>query len=262
MSEHCIQIRKAGKNFTAAHGRIPVLRNFNLDIKTGELVCIVGPSGCGKTTLLNLIAGLDRPDEGQVLHNGNPVNHVDPQRIVIFQELGLFPWLTVRENVEFGLKAKGLKPDERRQLSEHFLRMVRLWNFRDACIHELSGGMKQRVAFARALVLDPEVLLMDEPLTALDAQTRDALHLEIQRIWKETGKTIIFVTHNVREAVCLGNRVVVLSAPPTTIKRVYDVDLPRPRQIEDPGIIEIVREVLRNLKAEIDRVKKEENDAG
>jgi NitT/TauT family transport system ATP-binding protein len=186
------------------------------------------------------------------------VETASPRRLVIFQELGLFPWLTVNKNVEMGLRLKRISSAQIEKVSVKYLEMVNLSKFRDYYVHELSGGMKQRVALARALAVDPEVLLMDEPFTALDAQTRDMLHDELQNIWAETGKTIVFVTHNVREAVCLGDRVIAMSASPGRIKASYPVNLPRPRHIESPGVIEMVRPVLDELKLEIERSRHEE----
>jgi NitT/TauT family transport system ATP-binding protein len=256
-----LKIENVSKFFTTSNGILPVLKNINLEIKQGEFVCIVGPSGCGKTTLLNIIAGLEHPSEGRVLYKGKPLNGTDPDRLVIFQELGLFPWLTVQKNVEFGLKIKKILHKEREAIVQKYLEMVNLVKFKNSFIHELSGGMKQRVALARALVMDPEILLMDEPFTALDAQTRDILHDELQGIWARTKKTIIFVTHNVREAVCLGERVVVLSAAPAAIKALFPVALERPRNIENHDLIDIVKLVLAELKSEIEKVlKKEIND--
>jgi NitT/TauT family transport system ATP-binding protein len=174
-------------------------------------------------------------------------------RILIFQELGLFPWLTVAQNVEFGLKMAGLPRGERREKAAHYLRMVHLSDFGDSFIHQLSGGMRQRVALARALATEPDVLLMDEPFAALDAQTRDLLHDELERIWAETGRTIIFVTHNVREAARLADRVVVFTFRPGRIKREFVVDLPRPRQIEDGSVAGMAREILNELREEINK---------
>jgi NitT/TauT family transport system ATP-binding protein len=192
------------------------------------------------------------PTSGAILYKNNPARNIGPDRLVIFQELGLFPWLTVQKNVEFGLKVKGINKLLRKKMAEEYLQMVNLAHFRDFFVHELSGGMKQRVALARALIVDPDVLLMDEPFAALDAQTRDKLHEELQKIWIKTKKTIIFVTHNVREAVCLGERVIVFSASPSKIKAAFDIKLPRPRQIEQPGLIETVRPILDELRPEIE----------
>ncbi|MBM3253253.1 MAG: ABC transporter ATP-binding protein [Candidatus Omnitrophica bacterium] len=256
-----LKLENISKYFIGRNGKLPVLKNINLEIEEGEFLCIVGPSGCGKTTLLNIIAGLERSNSGVVLHKGKSVDMASPERILIFQELGLFPWLTVQKNVEFGLRLKKISSKEREKIALEYLDMVNLIKFKSAYIHELSGGMKQRVALARALAINPEVLLMDEPFTSLDAQTRDILHVEIQKIWSITKKTIVFVTHNVREAVCLGNRVIVFSSTPTEIKAIFRVDLERPRHIEDHGLMEIARLVLSELKFEIEKVFEEEFSA-
>jgi NitT/TauT family transport system ATP-binding protein len=231
----------------------PALQNIDLEIEQGEFVCIVGPSGCGKSTLLHLLAGLDRPTTGEITVDGNPVQGPGTDRILLFQELGLFPWLTVRQNVEFGLKMAGVSRDERRDRARVFLRMVHLSHFEDHSIHQLSGGMKQRVALARSLALGPKILLMDEPFAALDAQTRDMLHDELERIWKETSPTIVFVTHNVREAVRLGDRVLLMSFRPGRIKSQFQVTLPRPRHVEDSDVARLSKEILGQLREEIDR---------
>jgi len=256
-----LKVSNVSKQFTGRNGRLQALKDIDLEINDGEFLCIVGPSGCGKTTLLNIIAGLENVYKGRIIHNGEFVNSTGPDRVVIFQELGLFPWLTVIKNVEFGLKMGKVPAGIRKETAMKFLDMVNLLKFKDAHIHELSGGMKQRVALARALAMDPEVLLMDEPFTALDAQTRDILHDELQKIWQQTGKTIIFVTHNVREAVCLGDRVVVMSSQPGRIKASFDIELPRPRQIEDSGVMDIVRPILKELRFEIQKSFEEEYDA-
>ncbi|MCX5633307.1 MAG: ABC transporter ATP-binding protein [Phycisphaerae bacterium] len=256
-----IEICDLSKSFKGRNGELAVLQNINLEIKNGEFLCIVGPSGCGKTTLMNIIAGLDLATSGKVLHKGKLIEGISPERLVIFQDLGLFPWLTVQKNVEFGLKLKKLSPKERQEIALEYLDMVNLIHFKDAYIHELSGGMKQRVALARALAINPEILLMDEPFAALDAQTRDMLHMELQKIWAKTKKTIIFVTHNVREAVCLGDRVIVFSSLPAVIKSSFAVNLERPRRIEDYGLMEIVRQILAELQFEIQKVFEEEFDA-
>jgi len=196
-----------------------VLDNVNLLINKGEFICITGPSGCGKSTLLNIIAGLESASCGRVILNDSVVKDAGIDRAVVFQESALFPWLTVIDNVEFGMKMAGIKKEERKRRAMEYLKMVHLRKFKDSYIHQLSGGMRQRVALARALAIDSQVLLMDEPFSALDSQTRGILQLELQRIWMETKKTIIFVTHNIEEAVVLADRVVVMSANPGKIKR-------------------------------------------
>ncbi len=227
------------------------LDDINLEVRAGEFVCIVGPSGCGKSTLLHLVAGLQAPTSGEILVDGKPVQGPGTDRILIFQDHGLFPWLAVGQNVEFGMKMKGVPKAERNQRTLHYLQLVHLAKFKDSYIHQLSGGMRQRVAIARALATEPDVLLMDEPFASLDAQTRDLLHDELERIWSETGRTIIFVTHNVREAVRLGDRVVLLTFRPGRVKSEFPVDLPRPRSLEDPQVALAARAVLDELREEI-----------
>jgi NitT/TauT family transport system ATP-binding protein len=238
---------------TAKGERLLALDRINLQVKAGEFLCIVGPSGCGKSTLLHLIAGLHQQTSGQVLIDGKPIQGPGTDRILIFQELGLFPWLTVGQNVEFGMKMKGVSKAEREEKIRQYLRLVHLSQFKDSYTHQLSGGMRQRVALARALATEPDVLLMDEPFAALDAQTRDLLHDELERIWAETGRTIIFVTHNVREAIRLGDRVALLTFRPGRVKSEFRVHLPRPRHLEDVAVARAAREVLDELREEINR---------
>lgn len=234
------------------------LDHINLQVKAGEFLCIVGPSGCGKSTLLHLIAGLQQPTSGTVLIDGQPVSGPGTDRILIFQELGLFPWLTVADNVEFGMKMKGMLKSDRKLKVGYYLRLVQLSQFANNYIHELSGGMRQRVALARALATEPDVLLMDEPFAALDAQTRDLLHDELERIWEQTGRTIIFVTHNVREAARLGDRVAVFTFRPGRVKREFPVVQPRPRQIEDQAISHCAKVILDDLREEINKSLEQE----
>ncbi|MBO0910605.1 MAG: ABC transporter ATP-binding protein [Acidobacteria bacterium] len=243
---------------TNSKGRLIALKDINLEVQPGEFLCIVGPSGCGKSTLLHLIAGLHRQTAGEVLVDDEPVQGPGTDRILIFQELGLFPWLTVGENVEFGMRMKGVEKRERETKVRDYLRLVHLQQFKDSYTHQLSGGMRQRVALARALATEPDVLLMDEPFAALDAQTRDLLHDELERIWAETRRTIIFVTHNVREAVRLGDRVVLLTFRPGQVKHEYDIDLSRPRHLEDVHVAASAREILDDLREEINKSLKEE----
>ena len=247
LSEICLSYR------TQVGERLLALDHINLQVRAGEFVCIVGPSGCGKSTLLHLIAGLQTQTSGEVLVDGNPVQGPDTDRILIFQEHGLFPWLTVAENVEFGMKMKGVPKAERTEKMRHYLHLVHLAKFEKSYIHQLSGGMRQRVAIARALATEPDVLLMDEPFGALDAQTRDLLHDELERIWSDSGRTIIFVTHNVREAVRLGDRVVLLTFRPGRVKSEFPVNLPRPRSLEDPQVALAARDILDELREEINR---------
>jgi NitT/TauT family transport system ATP-binding protein len=253
-TKESIELSGVFRSYANSQGSFtPALQNIDLEIEQGEFVCIVGPSGCGKSTLLHLIAGLDKPTTGQIIVDGDPVKGPGTDRILLFQELGLFPWLTVRQNVEFGLKMAGVSKAERKERARIFLRMVHLSHFEDHYIHQLSGGMKQRVALARSLALRPKILLMDEPFAALDAQTRDMLHDELERIWKEASPTIVFVTHNVREAVRLGDRVLLMSFRPGRIKAQFEVALDRPRHVEDSDVAQLSKEILGQLREEIDR---------
>ena len=238
---------------TKSGERLLALDNISLAVNPGEFLCIVGPSGCGKSTLLHLIAGLNPQTSGKVLVDGAPVSGPGADRILIFQDLGLFPWLTVGGNVEFGMKMKNIGKAEREEKIQYYLRLVHLSDFRGSYIHQLSGGMRQRVALARALATEPDVLLMDEPFAALDAQTRDLLHDELERLWAETGRTIIFVTHNVREAVRLGDRVALLTFRPGRVKQEFAVDLPRPRHMEHTDVARTARDILDCLRAEINK---------
>jgi NitT/TauT family transport system ATP-binding protein len=205
------------------------IESFSLDVSAGEFVSIVGPSGCGKSTLLDILAGLTKAAAGQILIDGKDVTGPALDRGIVMQGYALFPWRTVRKNVEFGLEMKGTPPSERKDISTKYIELVNLTGFEDRYPHELSGGMKQRVAIARALAYDPEVLLMDEPFAAVDAQTRETLQDELMRIWEKTGKTIVFVTHSIDEAVLLADRVVVMSPNPGNIRAIVEVELPRPR---------------------------------
>lgn len=229
------------------------LDRINLSVQPGEFLCIVGPSGCGKSTLLHLIAGLHKQTSGRVFVDNKAVDGPGTDRILIFQELGLFPWLTVGQNVEFGMKMQGIPRAEREEKTRYYLKLVHLAQFQESYTHQLSGGMRQRVALARALAAEPDVLLMDEPFAALDAQTRDLLHDELERIWAETGRTIIFVTHNVREAVRLADRVALLTFRPGRVKTEFPIDLPRPRQLEDVDVARTARGILDELRDEINK---------
>lgn len=254
-----ISLRDVSLTYTTNSGeRLSALKDINLQVRQGEFLCIVGPSGCGKSTLLHLIAGLHSQTSGEVLANNSPVKGPGTDRILIFQELGLFPWLTVAQNVEFGMRMTGIAKDERQEKVRKYLRLVHLQQFAGSYVHQLSGGMRQRVALARALAIGPDVLLMDEPFAALDAQTRDLLHDELERIWAETRCTVIFVTHNVREAVRLGNRVVLLTFRPGQVKCEYEIDLARPRHLEDAQVANCAGQILKDLREEINKSLEEE----
>lgn len=254
-----IRLEGVGKTFAQRGGAgYTALDDIAFEVGKGEFVSILGPSGCGKSTLLNLVAGLERADRGRVEANGKIVTAPGPDRIVVFQDHALYPWLTVLENVAFGLKQKGIKKKERRERAMEQIRTVHLGKFADRYPHELSGGMKQRVAIARALVMDPEVLLMDEPFAALDEQTRLLLHKELEQIWLNTRKTILFITHNIREAVTLSERVLVMSTRPGRIKKEFRVQAARPREPGDSVLHHIERQIMDTLAAELEKVAKEE----
>jgi sulfonate transport system ATP-binding protein len=250
-----LSVEGVSKWFRSNGSAVHALDDVTLRVREGEFVCLVGPSGCGKSTLLNLIAGLQKPDRGTVLADGRPVTGPGTDRMVMFQEPALFPWLDVLGNVTFGLELqRQLDRAARREIAMAHLRLVGLEKFSRASIHELSGGMKQRVALARALAPNPRALLMDEPFAALDALTREQLYGDIQRIWQEHRKTIVFVTHNVREAACLGDRVVLFSPHPGRVREEFRIDLPRPRDINSVELArystEIIRALRRHLEAE------------
>jgi len=250
-----LEITGLAKSFPPRNGGGPnaALRDVTLEVAEGEFVCLVGPSGCGKSTLLNIVAGLESPTAGSVRVGGREISGAGADRGMVFQEAALFPWLNVLQNIEFPLKAVGVPRAERHDRAGHFLRMVHLSRFADAYVHELSGGMRQRVAIARALAMDPKILLMDEPFAALDAQTRDILHEELQQIWQETRKTILFVTHNVREAAYLADRVAIFSAHPGTIKRVLPIHYPHPRDKENMLIARAANVILEEVKDEVEK---------
>ncbi|MFJ4623758.1 ABC transporter ATP-binding protein [Streptomyces sp. NPDC088812] len=239
------RVEHVSKSFDGPAGQQLVLDDITLDVASGEFVTLLGASGCGKSTLLNLVAGLDRPSAGAISTDGPPA--------LMFQEHALFPWLTAGRNVELALKLRGVAKPERRAEAERLLELVRLKDAYGKRVHELSGGMRQRVALARALAQGSRLLLMDEPFAALDAITRDVLHDELTRIWRETGLSVLFVTHNVREAVRLAQRVVLLSSRPGRIAREWTVDIPHPRRIEDSEVAELSSEITGQLREEIRR---------
>ena len=244
-----LTIRGVSKSFRGARGEVQALDLVDLDVEEGEFVCLLGPSGCGKSTLLALVAGLEKPDSGVVLAHGDPVLGPGRDRMVMFQEHALFPWRTALGNVMFGLELKpGLPRAARREVAEYYLDLVGLSAFAHAAVHELSGGMKQRVALARALAPNPTVLLMDEPFAALDAMTRERLYGDLQEIGRKRKKTILFVTHNVREACVLGDRVVVMSPHPGRIVETFAVDLPRPREINGIGVAQLATRINATLR--------------
>jgi len=232
---------------------MPALIDINLEIQEGEFICLLGPSGCGKSTLLRIIAGLIPASSGQITINGKAIDGPGPDRAVVFQDYALFPWMSVRDNIEFGLEARKLAPGARKDISNKLLKVVGLADFADRYPHHLSGGMKQRVSIARALAVDPSLLLMDEPFGALDAQTRRSLQDELLRIWREYRKTVIFVTHSIEEAIYLSDRIVVMTARPGRIKEVITIDEARPRDMAGSAMNHRQREVRAVLNEEIER---------
>lgn len=240
-----VRIQHVSKSFPGPAGPQQVLDDISLDMAPGEFVTLLGASGCGKSTLLNLVAGLDTPTAGAVTTEGRPA--------LMFQEHALFPWLTAGKNIELALRLRGVPKPDRKPEAERLLDLVRLGGAYGKRVHELSGGMRQRVALARALAQDSRLLLMDEPFAALDAITRDVLHGELTRIWAETGLSVLFVTHNVREAVRLAQRVVLLSSRPGRVAREWAVDIPQPRRIEDAAVADLSLEITEHLRGEIRR---------
>ena len=266
-----ISIRQVHKSFGTKRdsGRpeadspsVPALQDINLDVRQGEFMVIVGPSGCGKSTLLDLLAGLTRPNGGVILLDGKPVAGPNLDRGIVFQQYALFPWKTALANVEFGLEAKGVPRRERRNIARDFIRLVGLAGFENRYPHELSGGMKQRIAIARSLAYDPDVLLMDEPFAALDAQTRETLQSELLRIWEATGKTIVFITHGIEEAVYLGQRVAVMTSRPGRIKQTIEIPFKSRTSEEDlrshPEFVKLRHQIWDLLKDEVHRAQEQE----
>jgi NitT/TauT family transport system ATP-binding protein len=254
-----------GEGGGPAH-RFTALEDITLDVRSGEFLALVGPSGCGKSTLLDLLGGLTTPTSGRILLDGRPIEGPARDRGIVFQQYALFPWRTAAQNVEFGLDIAGLKTKQRRKIARHYLDLVGLTAFADRYPHELSGGMKQRVAIARSLAYDPEVLLMDEPFAALDAQTRETLQGELLRIWRATGKTIIFITHGIDEAVVLGQRVAVMTSRPGRIKHVVDIPEALRSETEDvrslPEFGPVRHEVWSLLREEVLKAQQLAGGAG
>ena len=246
-----LEAKNIEKYFQHDGKQLKTLDGINLNVNDGEFVCIVGTSGCGKSTFLRTIAGLEQPDNGEILLDGQPLSDTGPDRIMVLQEGALFPWLNVQDNVEYGLKIAGVPKEKRNEISHRYLDMMQLTQFATSYTYQLSTGMKQRVAIARALVMEPDVLLMDEPFAALDPQTRDLLLVEMQLIWQKTKKTIIFVTHNVAEAVVLGTRVLVFSHRPAKIKKEVEIDYQRPRLTDDENLLPYQKKILAELRPEV-----------
>jgi len=249
-----VALENVSLSVRARDGVVEILRKASLTVAAGEFVSLLGPSGSGKSTILNLVAGFVRPTSGRVRHHDADVVAPGPDRVVVFQDAALFPWLTLRHNIEFPMKLQGIGAAARAARSEELLRLVHLWRFQDRHPHELSGGMRQRGAIARALATDPEVLLMDEPFAALDAQTRELMQRELLRIWNETRKTVIFITHQIDEAVYLSDRVIVFSARPGRVREIVPIDIPRPRALHvkrTPHFLEYTDRIWRLIEEEV-----------
>ena len=253
-----IQLRNLSKAFSDEEHTVWAIEGMDLDIHDGEFVCLLGPSGCGKTTVLRIVSGLEEKSGGSVLVRGTPVTGAGSDRGLVFQEFALFPWRTVRKNIEFGLEIKQMPVEKRHEISSRLIDLVGLTGFENAHPRKLSGGMKQRVGIARALANNPSVLLMDEPFGSLDAQTRNLMQKELLRIWSATRKTVLFVTHSVDEAVFLADRIIIMSARPGKVKKIISVDLPRPRDRTSSDFTSIRGEVLEVLDAEFEKTMKRE----
>ncbi|MCX6651221.1 MAG: ABC transporter ATP-binding protein [Methanomassiliicoccales archaeon] len=244
-----LEIKDLKKAFPQKKGEMVAIADFDLSVKEGEFVCILGPSGCGKTTILRIIAGLETQSSGQILLNGQEISGPGSDRGMVFQEFALFPWRMVRRNVEFGLELKGVPLEERRGRAQKYIDLVGLKGFEDYHPYQLSGGMKQRVGIARALANEPAILLMDEPFGALDAQTRNLMQKELLRIWSETKKTVVFITHSVDEALFLADRIVVMTARPSSIGQIYEITWERPRDRASPEFAALRKQILAQLES-------------
>lgn len=253
-----LELKKVGKTYPDTVKR--TLKDIDLIVEDGEFICIVGPSGCGKTTLLNLVAGLEQPTSGKILIDGMPITGPGADRVVMFQDAALYPWLNVQENVMLGMEFVGISKEERQKRAEHYLKLVHLFEFRKYPIHQLSGGMRQRAALARALSMDSKLLLMDEPFSALDKQTTNLLRAELEQIWLKTHKTVLFVTHSAEEAVYFADRIVVLSENPGQIKEIMPCKLKRPRQIDGGEFLHVRQQLLGSVQKEAVKIAKDEYD--
>lgn len=255
-----LKIEGVSKIYAGRVRNVEALRPVDLDVKAGEFVCLLGPSGCGKSTLLSIIAGLEEASSGIIWADGHRVTGPGTDRVLLFQDAALFPWLDVQANVEFGLRQQRLPAKVCASIAQRFIEMVHLNGFEKSYVHQLSGGMRQRVAIARALAINPSVLLMDEPFGALDALTRDQLYKELEFIWSSTRKTILFVTHNVHEAVALGDRILVFAPRPGRIVHEFRIDLPRPRSLEDHRLVDQAADILTVLKEALGDDEQEERN--
>lgn len=252
-----LNIQDVQKNFENRGNTEQVLKDINLTIEEGEFISLLGPSGCGKSTLLNIVAGLLQPSDGYISLENKKITKPGKDRGMVFQQSGLFPWLSVEENVMFPLR-KEMSKKEAKEVAQKYLKLVQLSQYAKHSPHELSGGMQQRVSIARALAMNPRVLLMDEPFGALDEQTRARLHDVLEKIWQETKKTVLFVTHSIQEAVKLSDRIIVMGTHPGTILKDIRVDIERPREIHMQQMVQYEQVILELLKVEIDKVAKEE----
>lgn len=256
-----LELNNICKVFVTKNGTTNTLENLSFTVEKGEFVSVVGPSGCGKSTLLNIIAGLEPATTGKAVLKGRIITGAGPDRAIVFQEAALFPWLKVIDNVDYGMKILGVPKSVRQDKAPNYLKMVHLTRFASSYPHELSGGMKQRVALARALAIDSEILLMDEPFAALDSQTRNILQVELLKIWETTKKTVIYVTHDVTEAVLLSDRVLVMTACPGRLKKEFSVKLARPRDTENVDVALVVNQIMKELKEEVEKVANAELDS-
>jgi len=252
-----LEIKGLNKSFSGRDKKTKALEEINLNIAAGEFVCVLGPSGCGKTTLFNIIAGLSKADSGLIKLEGKSVSGPGADRAVVFQQGALFPWLDVRANVGFALRGKKLGKKAKNDLINEYLKMVRLSDYATAYVHELSGGMKQRVAIARALACDSKILLLDEPFSALDNHNRELLRAELISIWDKTGKTILFITHSVEEALYLADRVVLMAMSPGRIVGIKEISTPRERNLQDEYFLALAEEFKNTLGEEIDEDDRE-----
>jgi len=242
-----LEVRNVSKIFHSSNGSIEAIRNLNLFVADKEFLCIVGPVGCGKTTLINMIAGFEKPTEGKILFRGEEIKGPGPERIVVFQDDALFPWMTVIQNIEFGLKAQKLPKNEIEKITRRYLSLVGLEEFGHMRPHELSGGMRRKAELARALALNPGVLLMDEPLSSIDACTKQWLQAELLNIWKKEKKTVIYVTHDIDEALFLADRIIVFTARPARVKAEFQIRMSKPRDLLSEEILEVKRKLTSQL---------------
>lgn len=245
-----LKLVNVSKYYKTKQMNIKVLQDINLSVKQGEFICILGGSGCGKTTLLNIIAGFEKKNSGKILLNGEEINHISSDRIMMFQEAALFPWMNVIENVAFGLKMKGIKKKDRKEKALQYLKMVNLIGCENSYVHQLSGGMKQRVALARALAMDSEILLMDEPFSALDSYTKNKLRYQLLKIWENWNKTILFVTHDIEEALLLADRVIILSSNLSTRIKEIEVSIPREERKGNKELLHLKEKIKTDFEVE------------